>query len=485
MINLSAKDIVLPLPRPEYVPMPEGFLSAIAWKGYSVQKLPEAPDGRKLGLRYRFVGGPSAAKSVFFAETVPKGSVLSELRIKLEENGLEETGNKFLLGEAVINSISGGSSQKSRSIPASPLTPALALLQNPVGLSGKQNPPDLGNIIEVIYSLGKKGLPNQSATSLYAKANTIRLNNDPILSAIDSAFAEVVWGGKLTDAHVAPTEIKSGICSLLTHSPLAWFSETWDKVTSEAWVLALPAKVWVDWSTSVLRTGFAMAYLWEASWYESLAREILSKDPADSDFISRVVNNLDPAISWRGPDSTPEIRDLSSKLKWRCYRSVSVRNVLEGALNGLPDGHISLTDFVVHLRSNPDLIKALQASLNPNKQVKLDPAEKLWEAIRYSLKTRDKGDHYGFLESSGRYLFANPGTEWGALMASMAARGPGETTNLGEVAASLNFSGTTTQPQELLALLERTGLSRGSADADLALEVETAFGKRGEVELSL
>lgn len=482
MKEIKGRDLILPLPRPEYVPMPEGFLSSLAWKAYSVKKVPVAPEGQKLGLRYKFVGGPSAAKSVHFEETFPRGEVLAELGKSLEEHGLEETGNKSLLSEAVVNSVVGSSSPKSKSIPSSPLTPALALMQNPVGLTGKRNPPDLGNIIEVMYSLGKKGNPPQSAANLYSMANSTRLTSDPILAAINSAFIDAVWGGEVAEVSVEATVIDSPITAELVDSPFSWFAETWDKVTSDQWVLALPAKVWVDWSTCILRTGFAMAYLWEASWYESLAREILSKNSVDVGFISRVMESLDPAIVWRGSESTAEIRDLASKLKWRCYRSVSVRNVLEGVLGKHPSKELSISDFVALIRSDSELTKQLQSALNPNKQVTLDPADKLWEAIRYSLKTRDKGDHYGFLESSGRYLFANPGTEWGALMASMAARGPGETTNLGEVAVFLNQSGTTTQPQELLALLERTGLSRGSADADLALEVETAYRRGAAIE---
>jgi hypothetical protein len=209
-------------------------------------------------------------------------------------------------------------------------------MQNPVGLTGKRNPPDLGNIIEVIYSLGKKGNPPQSAANLYSVANRTRLTSDPILAAINSAFVDAVWGGEVAEVSVEATVIDSPISALLFDSPFSWFAETWDKVTSDQWVLALPAKVWVDWSTSILRTGFAMAYLWEASWYESLAREILSKNSVDVEFISRVMESLDPAIVWRGSESTAEIRDLASKLKWRCYRSVSVRNVLEGVLSNHP-----------------------------------------------------------------------------------------------------------------------------------------------------
>jgi hypothetical protein len=61
------------------------------------------------------------------------------------------------------------------------------------------------------------------------------------------------------------------------------------------------------------------------------------------------------------------------------------------------------------------------------------------------------------------------------MFASLSAKRAGWETNLGEVSAALERSGTRPQIKELLGLLEQTGLARGSADADLAVAVESAF----------
>ena len=183
---------------------------------------------------------------------------------------------------------------------------------------------------------------------------------------------------------------------------------------------------------------------------------------------------------WRGRDAPAEIRDLSSKLKWRCYKSVEIRGVLENWVKENSAQDLSLQQFISALKADSKALGNLQDALSPNKETTLGSAENLWEAIKYSLKTREKADHYGFLESAGsRYLFAAPGIEWGAMMASLAASGPGIPTNLGEVSSFIVSSGVSAPAKDLLSLLERTGLARGSADADAALQVETAY-RRGD-----
>jgi hypothetical protein len=482
---LTAKDLLIPLPRPEYVALPEGFLSALAWNAFEIEGLEPPVSGKKLGLRFLFDKGVSTGKSVDFREMWPSEDSLEEICEKLEVNGLEETGNKKLLASAVLGSIKGTTTSKSKFVPASPLSPALAMLQNPVGLMGKANPPDLANILETIYALGALEKPTLGVTDRYVQACEVRLANDSILSAIDGAFEECVWKGKRLRKVSPVAVVGSEIRTLLQNSPFAWFHATWNKVTSAEWVLALPARVWVDWATCVLRTGFSMAYLWETSWYEALARSILADGGGATTLAESVARDMDAPLVWRNSDAPSEIRDLSSKLKWRCYKSSEIRAVLEVYIksNSLQDAKFE--EFISMARSDSDLRAKLQSALTPNKDQSSGSADNLWEAIRYSLKARERGDHYGFLESSGnRYLFAAPGIEWGALMASLTAERPGATTNLGEVARFVRLSGAQVHSGELLDLLERTGLARGSADADLAVLVETAY-KEGKPDESI
>jgi hypothetical protein len=474
--SLTARDVIIPLPRPEYVALPEGFLSALAWNAFDIEGLEPPVPGKKLGLRFIFDKGVSTSKSVDFRQMWPGSEALASLGDSLETQGLEETGNSDLLASAVLASIKGTTTAKSKFVPASPLSPALAMLQNPIGLMGKANPPDLANILETIYALGGLEKQGSGVTDRYAQASETRLANDSILSAIDKSFQEAIWNGTRTRRASPALDVDSGLKGLLENSPFAWFRQTWNKITSDEWVLALPARVWVDWATCVLRTGFAHAYLWESSWYEALARSILASGGSAQVTPENVLLEMDAPVIWRSSEAPAEIRDLSSKLKWRCYKSAEIRSVLAAFIKENSLDEMDFSQFIALAKSDPALNVRLKSALNPNKENPSGSADNLWEAIRYSLKARERGDHYGFLESSGnRYLFAAPGIEWGALMASLAAERPGATTNLGQVAQAIKLSGAQVHSGELLDLLERTGLARGSADADLAVLVETAY----------
>jgi hypothetical protein len=475
--NFKAGDLFLPLPRPEYVALPEGFISALAWEVLEVKGLElETGSGKKVGLRYKIIGGETSSKNVEFRETAPNSKELSDLADLLEQHGLQELGSKNLLAESVLNSIRGTSAPKSKFTPASPLSPALALLQNSVGLMGKRNPPDLARIFETVYSLGRGGKPENTVASRWLAASRLRLEHDTLLRAIDESFAEVVWKGGISEVPVTPVTLDSKMPSLLTETPFGWFADAWDKITSDEWVLCLPARVWVDWATGVLRTAYAMSYLWESAWYESLGRALLLSDDPNEEFIQQVIQSMDPPLVWRGSEAPAEIRDVSSKLKWRCNKAVRIRTVLEAWVKDQDCSELPIADFVIRIRQNEKALQDLQDALTPAKESSSGSADNLWEAIRYSLKSRDRTDYYGFLENSGtRFLFPAPGIEWGAMFASLSAKRAGWETNLGEVAASLERSGTQPQIKELLALLEQTGLARGSADADLAVAVESAF----------
>jgi hypothetical protein len=480
--QLKAWDLIIPLPRPEYVALPEGFISSLAWKILSVDTSGWEVSGKKTGLRYMLHGPDQASKTVRFVQTIPEGENLVRFAQSLEKHGLDEIGTENLLAKAVLNSIKGSTSLKSKFVPASPLSPAIALLQNPIGFAAKANPADFAQIIETIYALGKGGTPTASASALWYSASLSRLDRDPLLKAIDAALTDTVWEAGVSKNKIEPMSLESGLCGYLENTPFEWFAEVWEQITSDDWVKALPARVWVDWATCILRTGYSMAYLWEASWYESLARELLSLETKPSDFMQSALQGMEAPIVWKSKESSAEIRNLSSKLKSRCNKSMRIRSALQAWIidNSLRD--VDLEQFVAEARQDNQLMKSLQTTLTSNPNGANQNDERLYEAIKYSLISRGKGDHYGFLENAGsRYLFASPGIEWGALMASLAAEKPGAVTNLGAVAAKIAKSGTQTQARELLELLERTGLARGSADADLALEVETAY-KQGDAK---
>jgi len=103
----------------------------------------------------------------------------------------------------------------------------------------------------------------------------------------------------------------------------------------------------------------------------------------------------------------------------------------------------------------------------------------LWEATKYALLARGTSDqnpdYYGVLHANGRYLTVDPGTEWVAVVASLACEVPGGATDVGTVLDSLEKLGMRPELSDLVALLERAGMARGSADADRGVMVESAF----------
>lgn len=474
---LTFTDVMIPLNRPEYISYPEGFLSALAWSAFKVEKSPVASAGKKLGLRFHVVLETKNTGNIEIHETEPKAGLLTEFEAALAKFGLESTEINSGLGQAILQSVRGTASLKGKFVPASPLTPALSLMQNSVGLQGKKNPPDLAEILETMYDLGSGSTSGRSLASSLADAQKLRLDQDPILRAIDSALSEVVWGAVSRDQGAANRTLKGqSLAPFLTESPFFWFAQSWDQITSPEWVEALPARVWVDWATTILRAAYALGFLWETTWYEALAREILSCNDEKKLTIEGILSRQEPPLSWRANNASAEIRDLSSKLKWRCFRSVEIRKALDTWITANSAGSLPLEQVGDLMRSDEKLIKKLVSSLNMDRNSDSGPGKNLWEAIRYTLVSREAGDHYGFFKSSGkRYLFAEPGLEWAAVMASLVSSRPGDTTNVGLVADALAKMGASPDPKDLIVLLEKSGLARGAADADLGVQVETAY----------
>jgi hypothetical protein len=194
--------------------------------------------------------------------------------------------------------------------------------------------------------------------------------------------------------------------------------------------------------------------------------------------VSETLRSMDPTLPWKFSRSTAEIRDLSSRLKSRTQRANDIRPLIEGWL--AESGRKELeSDHALELMAQDDaLVAALKSILSG--VGKKNTSQHLWEAIKYSLMTREasasEADHYGFLRSKGRrFLFADPGIEWITVVASLSAKSPGSFTHLGEVMRNLSMAGIRPDPRDLVLLLEKAGLARGSADADHGVVVETAF----------
>jgi hypothetical protein len=464
-----AVDLTLALPRPQYVSIPEALIVALAARTYSI---PESLDEGGLAVARVFRTIPRRTKTLAILRTEPFGSGLDEFGDALKQGGLVATVQSTVLAKATLNSIAGTKAERGQLQPASPMTPSLALLQNMRGLQGTANPPDLAEILESLDRLGferQEGDPG--VAELWALAARRRLDIDPLLGAIDRAVDTQILGGR-SSRPLPDTRGARSSGRVFEKTPFSWFSEHWRRLTSDEWVDALPARVWVDWATTVLRLAVGMGYLWEANWYEALARTVLDDGKPRWESIAA---RMPDVVPWKSARIGPAALDVAPLLLWRIRHGGQVRRLVLTWLEQHKAWDLDCDDVLGMMAADSELKVELTDALGNRRQ----SSENQWEAVKYALKTRDEGgpfaDYYGLLQANGRYLRVNPGTEWMAVVASLACGSPGKETNLGEVLRSLADLGLRPEIRDLVSLLERAGMARGSADADQGVVVRSAF----------
>jgi hypothetical protein len=447
------------LNRPQYVMAPEALVTALAWMVFTS---PDAYPSQTRPVAYIYRSEASRARSLDLRTTYPYGSgALLEFTAGLAGIHAQGAEEQDLVGLAVASSIQGTRPRNGKGQLASPLTPHLALLQDVRGFQGTAHPPDYGRILEQLYRLGiPAGESRAHPALLWLNAADRRRQQDVMLGHIDAAVASALLPFQVVRNSQQALPMR-GIWNL-EHTPFSWFVEAWGKLTRPDWVDALPARVWVDWATTVLRLALGLGYLWEAAWYESLGRRIVSGSTEFDD----IAKGLPEVVPWRPSDAKTSVRDVASLLLWRVRRGNKVRDVLQKRIGPEKSSSLDLRD--------PGFLKDIDSALsNPGTAVNT------WEAIRYALMTRDPAgpfaDHYGLLRSSGRFLWVQPGTEWMAVVASLACDAPDGKTDVRHVMGALRALGLQPELRDVLLLLEAAGLARGSADADYGVEVRSAF----------
>lgn len=450
---------LIDLNRPQYVMAPEALVTALAWMVFtSPDAYPNQP--RPAAYIYRSAG--SRARGLDIHTTFPDGpDAMREFTTALAGIHAQGVYEHDLLGVAVASSIQGTRPRRGKGQLASPLTPHLALLQDVKGFQGTAHPPDYGRILEQLFRLGvPAGESRAHPAMLWLEAADRRRQQDAVLGQVDAAVASAL----LPFTVVRDTKQAQPLRGVwnLEGTPFSWFADAWVKLTRADWVDALPARVWVDWATTVLRLAFGLGYLWEAAWYEALGRKIVSGSTNFND----IAGGIPEIVPWRPSDAKTSVRDVASLLVWRVRRGNKVRDVLQKRIRAEASSSFDLREraFV------DDIDSALSSP---------GTAVNTWEAIRYALMTRDPAgpfaDHYGLLRSSGRFLWVQPGTEWMAVVASLACDAPEGRTDVRHVMTALRALGLRPELRDVLLLLEAAGLARGSADADYGVEVRSAF----------
>jgi hypothetical protein len=473
-MNPRASTMLIPLPRPQYVPVPEALISALAWRLFEVPLDPD-PSGRPIGLMFRASSRAGRGRTLDLRATAPEGDRLVRFAESLRRHHLRSEGDPLIVAEAVLNSVAGVRVQKSGSQPASPITPAFALLQNMRGLQGTRNPPDLAEILETLFGLGlEQSADSDGVAATWLRATEHRMSIDELSRLLDVAVDESVLDGPRTRRPRSKADRFSAWQGNFEDTPFEWFAGAWQRLTEPRWVEALPARIWVDWATTVLRLAVGLGYLWESAWYEALARHVLSDSAPDWDAVRARMGNVVP---WKSSRAGAVALDVAPQLSWRIFRGDQLRGSISSWLDEHEKHEVEFEAAVIAMREDTAFCDELVILVNSNSST--PSGKNLWEAVKYALKTRDASgahaDYYGLLRTSGRYLMVDPGTEWIAVVASLACDRPGGATDVGNVLQSLEQMGVRPELSDLILLLEKAGIARGSADADQGVIVQSAF----------
>jgi hypothetical protein len=387
---------------------------------------------------------------------------------------------------AFLDAFRGVLPTDAKSFPAIPLVANAALLQNPEGVLGKDNPANYAAIVEQLYCLGAgKKVPSNAAASRWY-SSLAREENIRVLRCLNGlaekcgptksggvVAAPVVDPAPSTSLHLAPEWIRG-----YRNTPFQWFYRSWNSFCEPTWLDVLPRRRWADWATCLLRTALGTCYLWEARFYHELAKTLAGRQTLEN-----LGGNME-LLAWSGRAAKVSARDVNTRLRQDIAIGEQVRKEISDLLAGSPMTGPSLAEA-----SLKEVVSYLQSMLKPNEpnpfammlseEVKAE-AKNTRETVVYSLQCRAEtgvdADYYSLLaRRSRRYLVVEPGPEWIVVIASMATGAPGQPTTLHHIRRELECLGLRPNRTVLVAELERAGLARNSHDADEALEVIAAF----------
>lgn len=461
--------LALPLNRPQYVPTPEALVSALVWGTGRW----EISDPEVLALRFRGRGDPKKGTE----GTAPEGSAeIQSFAAALRTNGLTTEADDTLLVQALVNGITGVASPKGKAIPASPMTPHTALAQDLRGVLGANNPPDMGGILEAMFVMGSPGAQDGAEQTMGARwigAANYRANSDPVLRVLDQTVAASIPVAAQDSPRASSRTVEGGNwAGNLSETPFGWLRDSWVKLTSREWVEALPPRVWTDWCTTVLRMAVGFGYLYENRWYDEIGRAIL----AGTEVSAKSLTTPSALLPWPGARLPVDSRNVKPEIRRLVRSGVMVRTILSNHFER-DFLEMTVTEGVEALRSQPSVKDAMREDLSGRDWP--GTCKNMYETILYALQQRDAksgADFYGLLRPHGmRYSVIQPGTEWVAVIASLACDAPGGETNVGNVLRNLARLGLRPELAETVKTLEAAGLAQGSADADHGVRVRSAY----------
>lgn len=513
-------DIHLGLRRPEYVPSVEIVISELVGQLVDVDPKcwvtsPQSPNveelsKKKVGLVYESLDEALPTRVQLIQTRPLSREALSMWLGETENSGLslEEGTDSLAFAAALFDSLRGPKAKDAKRRIVLPMSPALAVLQDARGLSGRENPPNTATIVEQIYRLGAENIGEEClAIEKLWSAMLQLLRDDPLLRSIDESVGRGVLPREIAESLKSVDgnrfkELGSSIKRSLpvpiafSTNPFRWFHTSWNRLMSPEWTSAMSSRRWLAWATSLIRTGVGLAYLWEARWYEAVAREVirLSEDPSRTprehgQLMAEI--EMSPTVNWLESSRGTSDRDISGRLKKLVYRGNGVAGKLGSYIESL-----ELRDRTLLGLSFIEGMKILSADQNLVEDLRdiwdgraPDRSKNTWELVRYLLMSRsnddvqsrseaaEQRDFYGLFRKSGtRYLFVEPSTEWVAVLASLTRKSPNDPATLSDVLEDLRRLGLRPSVDTVTTCLEATGLARSAPDADVGIMVASAFG---------
>lgn len=462
--------LALPLNRPQYVPASEVLVSSLVW-GLGKWRY---PDDEVRGSRFL---GRDVAKSGIQTTAPSSPEEVSAFASHLRGGGLQTEASDRTLVDAVINGVTGVTSQKAKAVPVSPMTTHLALSQSLRGVLGANNPPDIGGILESMFLLGTPrgevvDVQESPMAEMWVRAASLRVDEDPVLRAADAAMAQILRLESRSPGRGTSHDSHTVWAQSLATSPFGWLHRNWRKLTTDEWVSALPPRVWTDWCTTLLRMGMAFGFLFESRWYEAVGRSAL----IESDVTEPTFNMDTPLLPWAGSRLPVSSRNVKPEIRRMVGSGVLVRGVLAEHF-GSDFASVELNRALEECQRDQQLRDRVREAMSGRSWP--GSCKNMYETILYSLQQRDSSseiDYYGLLRRHGnRFSVIQPGTEWIAVVASLACDAPGGETNVGKILSSLSSLGLRPELMEVVKTLEAAGLAQGSADADHGVRVRSAY----------
>ena len=480
--------------RPAYPPTPEVLVSSLIWNLTSDRHPPKIIDGNNHdGIIYEKLlkkrqGKPRNIIQTSFLKSDIRHKNVTKLL--LSQFSLYHK-NEEKIGRILNESLKGSYAANAKSVPIIPLNIETALMQDSVGIAGKDSPSDFAQIIERMFLLGGgEGHAAAKIINTYArigKQSGWTWFDDVTHEMIPAEFQDLVSKLKcLTeDTHEQDTypEWLRGI-----NTPFHWFANSLTSLTEKNWSQEMPRRRWIDWLICVLRTAIGTGFIFECQFYYQMVLGVSQPDAPVDDVIRRALAENDNFLSWDSEASISS-RDVSSKISKGAERGVACRSFLEQIIksdancpkpNSYREQKKGLENWLTDMRkwiknSDENVNDLLQRSLSGGKARSSD----MYETIQYSLLNRGgdtASDQYSMLQKRGsRYTILKPASEWFVVISSLQASNPGGFCRVAEIVDALEALGISAGYKTIIAELESVGLARSSHDADDAIVVAAAF----------